>query len=151
MKKTFKKYLLKDFLVSEVRDCRHATWLKINFFILCNWCCWLASPGLFAVLWFTVFMNTLLAVSAISWEFFQKLWKYIVIQYPKKFYEDPYPKKLVDWSVGWLVCWSGGRSVSRWVGWLVGREGRTEGEREEGREKGVGREGRRDGGTEGGS
>ena len=33
MKKTFKKYLLKDFLASEVRDCRDATWLKINFFI----------------------------------------------------------------------------------------------------------------------
>ena len=38
MKKTFKKYLLKDFLVSEVRDCRHATWLKINFFIGIFYC-----------------------------------------------------------------------------------------------------------------
>ena len=32
MKKTFKKYLLKDFIFSNVTDCRHATWLKINFF-----------------------------------------------------------------------------------------------------------------------
>ena len=32
MKKTFKKYLLKDFIFSKVTDCRHGTWLKINFF-----------------------------------------------------------------------------------------------------------------------
>ena len=32
MKKTFKKYLLKDFLFIKVTDCRHRTWLKINFF-----------------------------------------------------------------------------------------------------------------------
>ena len=32
MKKTFKKYLLKYFLFSKVTDCKHATWLKINFF-----------------------------------------------------------------------------------------------------------------------
>ena len=32
MKKIFKKYLLKDFIFSKVTDCRHATWLKINFF-----------------------------------------------------------------------------------------------------------------------
>ena len=30
MKKTFKKYLFKDFLFS--KDCRDGTWLKINFF-----------------------------------------------------------------------------------------------------------------------
>ena len=38
MKKTFKKYLLKDFLVSEVRNCKHATWLKINIFIGIFYC-----------------------------------------------------------------------------------------------------------------
>ena len=32
MKKTFKKYLLKDFLFIKVTGCRHGTWLKINFF-----------------------------------------------------------------------------------------------------------------------
>ena len=32
MKKIFKKYLLKNFIFSNVTDCRHATWLKINFF-----------------------------------------------------------------------------------------------------------------------
>ena len=32
MKKIFKKYLLKDFIFSNLTDCRHATWLKINFF-----------------------------------------------------------------------------------------------------------------------
>ena len=32
MKKTFIKYLLKNFIFSKVTDCRHATWLKINFF-----------------------------------------------------------------------------------------------------------------------
>ena len=31
-KRTFKKYLWKDFIFSKVTDCRHATWLKINFF-----------------------------------------------------------------------------------------------------------------------
>ena len=31
-KKTFKKYLLKDFVFIKVTDCRHATWLKINSF-----------------------------------------------------------------------------------------------------------------------
>ena len=28
--KTFKKYLLKNFILSKVTDCRHATWLKYN-------------------------------------------------------------------------------------------------------------------------
>ena len=42
-----------------------------------------------------------------------------MIQYPRKFYEDPYPKKLVDWLVGQLVRQPVGQSVS----WLVGREG----------------------------
>ena len=32
MKKTFKKYLFKNFLFSKVTDCRDGTWLKINFF-----------------------------------------------------------------------------------------------------------------------
>ena len=32
MTKIFKKYLLKDFIFSNVTDCKHATWLKINFF-----------------------------------------------------------------------------------------------------------------------
>ena len=32
MKKTFKKYMLKDFIFSKVKDCRHTTWLKIIFF-----------------------------------------------------------------------------------------------------------------------
>ena len=32
MRKTFKKYLLKDFIFGKVTDCRNATWLKINFF-----------------------------------------------------------------------------------------------------------------------
>ena len=32
MKKTFKRYLLKDLIFSKVTDCRHGTWLKINFF-----------------------------------------------------------------------------------------------------------------------
>ena len=32
MNKIFKKYLLEDFIFSKVTDCRHATWLKINFF-----------------------------------------------------------------------------------------------------------------------
>ena len=32
MKKTFKKYLLKDFIFSKVTDGRHGTWIKINFF-----------------------------------------------------------------------------------------------------------------------
>ena len=32
IKKTFKKYLLKDFIFSKVKDYRHGTWLKINFF-----------------------------------------------------------------------------------------------------------------------
>ena len=31
-KNTFKKYLWKDFIFSKVTDCRHATWLRINFF-----------------------------------------------------------------------------------------------------------------------
>ena len=57
-----------------------------------------------------------------------------MIQYPRKFYEDPYPKKLVDWLVGQLVRQPVGQSGS----WLVGREGRREGERgrREGREGG---------------
>ena len=38
MKKTFKKYLLIDFLFSKVTDCRHAAWLKINFFTVI-FCC----------------------------------------------------------------------------------------------------------------
>ena len=32
MKKTFKKYVLKDFIISKVTDSRHAVWLKISFF-----------------------------------------------------------------------------------------------------------------------
>ena len=32
MKKTFKIYLLKYFIFSKVTRCRHAIWLKINFF-----------------------------------------------------------------------------------------------------------------------
>ena len=32
MKKTFKRYLVKDFIFSKLTDCRYATWLKINFF-----------------------------------------------------------------------------------------------------------------------
>ena len=32
MNKTFKKYLLKDFIFSKVTDSRHVTWLKITFF-----------------------------------------------------------------------------------------------------------------------
>ena len=38
MKKTFKKYLLKDFIFSKVTDCRHAIWLKINFFTGISYC-----------------------------------------------------------------------------------------------------------------
>ena len=38
MKKTFKKYLLKDFIFSKVTDCRHAIWLKINFFTGTSYC-----------------------------------------------------------------------------------------------------------------
>ena len=56
-----------------------------RYFLLCDCCYWLASASLFAVLWFTVFQNTLLAASAISLKLFQKLWKCIMIQYPKKF------------------------------------------------------------------
>ena len=32
MKKTFKKYVLKDFIISKVTDSKHAVWLKISFF-----------------------------------------------------------------------------------------------------------------------
>ena len=32
IKKTFEKYLLKDFVFSKVTSCRYATWSKINFF-----------------------------------------------------------------------------------------------------------------------
>ena len=38
MKKAFIKYLRKYFLFSEVADCRHATWLKINFSIGIFYC-----------------------------------------------------------------------------------------------------------------
>ena len=38
MKKIFKKYLLKDFIFSKGTDCRHATWLKINFFTSIFYC-----------------------------------------------------------------------------------------------------------------
>ena len=89
MKKTLKKHLLKNFIFSKVTDCRHVTWLKTKllhrYFLLCDWCYWLASAGLIAICWFTVFQNTLLAASASLLELFQKLWKYIVMQYPKKF------------------------------------------------------------------
>ena len=44
-----------------------------RYFLLCDWCYW--SAGLFAILWFAVFQNNLLAPSAISLELFQKLWK----------------------------------------------------------------------------
>ena len=72
-----------------------------RYFLLCDWCYWLASAGLFAILWFTVFQNTLLAASAISLELFQKLWKCILIQYPKKFSKKTrIPKKV---SAGWKM------------------------------------------------
>ena len=38
MKKTFEKYLLKDFIFSKVTDWRHAIWLKINFFPDISYC-----------------------------------------------------------------------------------------------------------------
>ena len=72
-----------------------------RYFLLCDWCYWLASAGLFAILWFTVFQNTLLAASAISLELFQKLWKCILIQYPKKFSKKTLIPKNV--SAGWKM------------------------------------------------
>ena len=72
-----------------------------RYFLLCDWCYWLASAGLFAILWFTVFQNTLLAASAISLELFQKLWKCIVIQFPKKFSKKTHIPKNV--SAGWKM------------------------------------------------
>ena len=45
MKKTFKTYLLKDFVFSKVTDCRHVIWLKINSFTGI-FCCVNGATGL---------------------------------------------------------------------------------------------------------
>ena len=54
-----------------------------------------------AILWFTVFQNTLLAASAISLELIKKLWKCILIHYPKKFSKKTRIPKNV--SAGWKI------------------------------------------------
>ena len=73
--------------------------LLYRYFLQCDWGYWLASAGLFAILWFTLFQDTLLAASAISLELFQKLWKCILIHYPKKFSKKTCIRKNV--SAGW--------------------------------------------------
>ena len=41
--KTFKKYLLKNFILSKVTDCRNATWLKYNLVFSTMWLVLLVS------------------------------------------------------------------------------------------------------------
>ena len=102
MKKTFKNTCLKDFILRyRFQACNLVKNKLHRYFLRWNWCYWSASAGLFAILWFTVFQNTLLAASAISLELFQKLWKCIVIQYRKNFSKETYiPKKI---SAGWKM------------------------------------------------
>ena len=102
MKKTFKNTCLKDFILRyRFQACNLVKNKLHRYFLRWNWCYWSASAGLFAILWFTVFQNTLLAASAISLELFQKLWKCIAIQYPKKFSKKAHTPKNV--SAGWKM------------------------------------------------
>ena len=99
-KRTFKKYLWKDFIFSKVTDCRHATWLKINFFTGIFYCVTgvtgqpqLASLQFFDLQFFKITYWQLHLFHQSSFKNYEKRVEAFMIQYPKKFYEDPYPKK----------------------------------------------------------
>ena len=90
----------KDFLFSKVTDCRHATWLKINFFTGIFYCVTgvtgqpqLASLQFFDLQFFKITYQQLQLFHQGSFKKYEKCVEAFMIQYPKKFYEDPYPKK----------------------------------------------------------
>ena len=99
MKETFKKYMLNDFFISKVTDCRHATWLKINFFTVIyygvtgvtGW------PQLASLQFFDL---QFLRIPYWQLQLFHRALSKIIKMHcgtmhcdPKRFYEDPNPKK----------------------------------------------------------
>ena len=100
MKKAFKKYLSIDFLFSKVTDCRHATWLKINFFTGIFYCVTgvTGQPQLASLQFFDLPFSRIpyWHLQLFHQSSFKKLRKCILIQYPKKFSKKNLIPKIVS-------------------------------------------------------